>query len=332
MKKSLFLSLLLIGCITLAGCQKSNWEPEVSESKYPVAEQVCVDNGWKVTVDEEGEDICLLGERSIYLADMEENPEAKISLSLKELDNLIETHFPTYYTSYEYDMSNDLFTDKGKHIYDETELGSLTPEYSNIIKRELISSGIEDWMIYTNIKAKLDDKREIDILYVVNPESLNFTAASIKDGDITTNYQFDYNDIELTDEESDKIEDNSQFNYNNIESLTSEELDEIAETNFPKGYTYSTFHMDENLIGDEGEVIYPEDFSHTLLIPDHATMASREVLSSWIEDGMIYTLTKVTLQDDTEIQILYINDPVTLNFVAASVENGNITTNYQFIY
>jgi hypothetical protein len=47
---------------------------------------------------------------------------------------------------------------------------------------------------------------------------------------------------------------------------------------------------------------------------------------------MIYTLTKVTLQDGTEIQVLYINDPVTLNFVAASVENGNITTNYQFTY
>jgi hypothetical protein len=90
--------------------------------------------------------------------------------------------------------------------------------------------------------------------------------------------------------------------------------------------------MDENLIGDEGDVVYPEDFSHTLLIPDHATMASREVLSSGIEDGMIYTLTKVTLQDGTEIEVLYINDPVTLNFVAASVENGNITTNYQFSY
>jgi hypothetical protein len=61
-------------------------------------------------------------------------------------------------------------------------------------------------------------------------------------------------------------------------------------------------------------------------------MASREVLSSGIEDGMIYTLTKVTLQDDTTIDVLYIVDPVTLDFVAASVENGNISTNYQFVY
>jgi hypothetical protein len=47
---------------------------------------------------------------------------------------------------------------------------------------------------------------------------------------------------------------------------------------------------------------------------------------------MIYTDTKVTLQDDTEVEVLYINDPVTLNFVAANVENGDETTNYQFVY
>lgn len=115
-------------------------------------------------------------------------------------------------------------------------------------------------------------------------------------------------------------------------SLTSEEIDELAETHFPKGYTYSVFNMDENLIGDEGETTYPEDLSHTLLIPEHATMASRTVISSGIEDGMIYTDTEVTLQDGTIVKVLYIVDPVTLNFVAANAENGNISTNYQFVY
>jgi hypothetical protein len=61
-------------------------------------------------------------------------------------------------------------------------------------------------------------------------------------------------------------------------------------------------------------------------------MASREILSSGIEDGMIYTLTKVTLQDETEIQVLYIVNPKTKDYVAATVENGTTTTNYQFIY
>ena len=61
-------------------------------------------------------------------------------------------------------------------------------------------------------------------------------------------------------------------------------------------------------------------------------MASRKVVSSGIEDGMIYTLTDVTLQDDTQLQILYIVNPVTLQYVAAAVENGNVLTNYQFEY
>jgi hypothetical protein len=61
-------------------------------------------------------------------------------------------------------------------------------------------------------------------------------------------------------------------------------------------------------------------------------MASREVTSSGIEDGMIYTLTRITLQDDTEIEVLYINDPVTLNFVAVSSMNSGVSTLYQFNY
>lgn len=115
-------------------------------------------------------------------------------------------------------------------------------------------------------------------------------------------------------------------------SLTLEELEGIEEANFPKSYTYSTFNIAENQSEDEWEYTYPDDISHTLLIPEHATMASREVISSWIEDGMIYTMTKVTLQDGTVLNVLYIVDPETLNFVAASVENGDISTNYQFAY
>lgn len=203
-----------MGSIALAWCQKSGWEPEVSQSQYPVAEQVCVDNGWVVTVDDEWTPICLLWDRWLNLADMEEYPDVETT--------------------------------------DEENIEEEYPEYV-----------LPEW-------AKT--------------------------------------------------------------SLTSEELDELAETNFPTWYSYSTFNMDENLIGNEWEETYPEDISHTLLLPIHATMASREVISSGIEDGMIYTLTKVTLQDDTVVDVLYINDPVTLNFVAANVENGNEVTNYQFVY
>ena len=114
-------------------------------------------------------------------------------------------------------------------------------------------------------------------------------------------------------------------------SLTNEELEEVIDTHFPKWYTYSVYNT-ETEASSEWEYTYPEDLSHTLLLPIHATMASREITSSWIEDGMIYTLTNITLQDDTEVSVLYIVNPETLDLVAANVENGNEITNYQFVY
>lgn len=121
-------------------------------------------------------------------------------------------------------------------------------------------------------------------------------------------------------------------NVENEYALTIEDLDLIDEKAFPTSYTYTTYNSStEERTGPE-EYVYPEDISHTLLIPEHATMASREVISSGIQDGMIYVETKATLQDDTEINILYIVNPETMQYVAANVENWDVTTNYQFAY
>ena len=317
MKKSLFLSLLLIGGIALAWCQKSDWEPEVSESKYPVAEQVCVDNGWEVTVDEEWKDICLLGGRAIYLADMEENPEvpaewAKTSLDMGELIWLIETHFPKSYTYTKYNNATNESEGEWKYVYDRMELGFLTPENHHMVDREVTSSGIEDGMIYTEVKGTMDDGRTINVLYVVDPETLNFVAANVEDGDITTNYQ---------------------FSYDNIESLTYEDLEGIAENNFPSESTYTVVDLATEAT-TTGENVYMEDTPHNLvnITPAFPATTSQELLSSGIEDGMIYTLLDVSYENGTTGNVLYINDPETLNFVAATVDNAGISTNYQFAY
>lgn len=315
MKKSLFLSLLLIGGIALTGCQKSDWEQEVSQ--YPVAEKVCLDNGWEVTVDEEWKDICLLGGRAIYLADMEENPEvpaewAKTSLDMGELIWLIETHFPKSYTYTKYNNATNESEGEWKYVYDRMELGFLTPENHHMVDREVTSSGIEDGMIYTEVKGTMDDGRTINVLYVVDPETLNFVAANVEDGDITTNYQ---------------------FSYDNIESLTYEDLEGIAENNFPSESTYTVVDLATEAT-TTGENVYMEDTPHNLvnITPAFPATTSQELLSSGIEDGMIYTLLDVSYENGTTGNVLYINDPETLNFVAATVNNEGISTNYQFVY
>lgn len=315
MKKSLFLSLLLIGGIALTGCQKSDWEQEVSQ--YLVAEQVCLDNGWEVTVDEEWKDICLLGGRAIYLADMEENPEvpaewAKTSLDMGELIWLIETHFPKSYTYTKYNNATNESEGEWKYVYDRMEVGFLTPENHHMVDREVTNSGIEDGMIYTEVKGTMDDGRTINVLYVVDPETLNFVAANVEDGDITTNYQ---------------------FSYDNIESLTYEDLEGIAENNFPSESTYTVVDLATEAT-TTGENVYMEDTPHNLvnITPAFPATTSQELLSSGIEDGMIYTLLDVSYENGTTGNVLYINDPETLNFVAATVDNAGISTNYQFVY
>lgn len=117
-------------------------------------------------------------------------------------------------------------------------------------------------------------------------------------------------------------------------SLTNEDIDHIEEILPPLSFDYETWNMDDETIVSSGHYDYPTDVENWyVFIPEHATMASREVISSGIEDGMIYTLADVTLQDDTVVTILYIHDPETLFIRAITVENGNFITYYRnFLY
>ena len=237
---------------------------------------------------------------------------SKTSLDLGELIGLIENHFPKSYTFTKFNMTTNESEGSGKHIYNRMELGYLTPENTKMIDREVTSSGIEDGMIYTMVKATLDDERQIDVLYIVNPETLDFVAASVEDGDITTNYQ---------------------FSYDNIESLTYEDLEGIAEMNFPTSSTYTIVDLATEETTDK-ENLYHEDTPHNLvnITPDFAPIKEQTLLSSAIEDGMIYTNFDVVFEDWTTGNVLYINDPETLNFVAATVESQGHSINYQYAY
>ena len=236
----------------------------------------------------------------------------KESLDLGELIGLIENHFPKSYTFTKFNMTTNESEGEWKYIYDRMEVGFLTPENHHMVDREVTSSGIEDGMIYTEVKGTMDDGRTINVLYVVDPETLNFVAANVEDWDITTNYQ---------------------FSYDNIESLTYEDLEGIAENNFPSESTYTVVDLATEAT-TTGENVYMEDTPHNLvnITPAFPATTSQELLSSGIEDGMIYTLLDVSYENGTTGNVLYINDPETLNFVAATVNNEGISTNYQFVY
>lgn len=117
-------------------------------------------------------------------------------------------------------------------------------------------------------------------------------------------------------------------------SLTNEDIEHIEEILPPISYEYEIWNMEDETLVESGHYVYPNDLENGyVFIPEHATMASREIKSSAIQDGMIYTDSDVTLQDGTVISVLYIHEPDTLFCRAITVENWNQTTYYKnFFY
>ena len=122
-------------------------------------------------------------------------------------------------------------------------------------------------------------------------------------------------------------------NYERMESLTYSDLQTLAETNFPTGSTYTIVdHQTEETF--TGENVYMEDTPHNLvnITPEFPAATESTLLSSAIEDGMIYSNFDVIFNNGANGNVLYINDPETLNFVAATVESEGNSINYQFSY
>ena len=116
-------------------------------------------------------------------------------------------------------------------------------------------------------------------------------------------------------------------------SLTLEDLERIEETMPPLSYTYETYDKETDTTVNTGDYKVAEGEEPIFMIPEYATMTNREVISSGIEDDMIYTIVKMTLQDNSELEVLYINEPDTLFCRAISAQNGDQTTLYSnFVY
>ena len=112
-------------------------------------------------------------------------------------------------------------------------------------------------------------------------------------------------------------------------------LEDIHSLPIPDSYVLQKIENYE--ITEEGRHDYEADLSDTeLLIPQWMDIDTEELLSSGLEgdkdDYKIYTLTRNVLINGDICDILYINDPVSLEFVACSVEFENVTYLYNFSY
>lgn len=194
------ITLLAVWTLVLAWCENAENTEIQNEEPLNEAAEFCINNGWTheiVTTETAVYWECTLEDWTVceewdYLEWRCPIAYVKESLDLSELDKIIEDNFPSSYIYSTYSYSGNNIGDEYDHVYSTWEIGILTPEYSNIIDRELLNSGIEDWMIYTLVKATLDNWNEIQALYIVDPNTFDFVAASIEDGDLVSNYQFQY--------------------------------------------------------------------------------------------------------------------------------------------
>ena len=117
------------------------------------------------------------------------------------------------------------------------------------------------------------------------------------------------------------------FSWNAL--FTLDELDNLEEELFPTSYVYRTYQKVDWNVSDTWEYVYPPDYRFLLPIDEYVT--DREVTSSEMANGMIYTMVDGKLGDES-VSILYINDPDTLKYAFATVYRESETTLYTFSY
>ena len=125
----------------------------------------------------------------------------KTSLTFDDLNDIDETLFPLSYDYEIWDMENgETLIESGHYDYPEDKKNwyVLIPEQSTMVGREVESSGIEDWMIYTMTNIILKDWKVLSALYVNDPETLFTRAITVEDdGKVTYYRNFLYNaDVE----------------------------------------------------------------------------------------------------------------------------------------
>lgn len=116
-------------------------------------------------------------------------------------------------------------------------------------------------------------------------------------------------------------------------SLTLEDLDKIDEYRFPKSYKYIKYDWtDWNSTVETWDYNYPSSVNRKLLLPIHENMASREIVSSVLNDGKIETLVDIVLDNGVSYPVKYMINPDTLQYVQASFDTPTSTTLYTFRY
>ena len=160
MKKGLVVVFGLMAVMLLSGCGNNGNEPTIEPEVH------------KVSLEE------------LY---------GKVSLDLNDLDAIDELLFPTSYSYEAYQLEDWSIDDAGEYVYPEgVDHKLLLPIHGSMVSREITSSSVEDWMIYTKANLMLDNGKTATVLYINDLETLQYAFASVSDETKTILYTFNY--------------------------------------------------------------------------------------------------------------------------------------------
>lgn len=115
----------------------------------------------------------------------------KTPLSLEDLDRINRNRFPVSYTYSVYDGENVVET--WEYIYPENvDHNILLPIEETMVDRKVISSVMSHDRINTLVDVTLKNWESYSILYIIDPDTLEYLGASLSTPTATTLYTFSY--------------------------------------------------------------------------------------------------------------------------------------------
>ena len=113
-------------------------------------------------------------------------------------------------------------------------------------------------------------------------------------------------------------------------SFTVDELNVIEEKLFPVSYAYTVYQNEDWSISESGQYIYLPEDEH--LLPIEKYVVGKEISSTEVKNGLIYSMVDAKLDGGDTVSILYINDPESLKYYFATLYTERETTLYTFNY
>ena len=168
MKKSLLLAFGLMVVISLSACGTKDSDNNGG-----------LDSNGNVVIDENVD--------VDTLADLVE----KTPLTLEDLDRIDTYRFPVSYTYTEYTTGGSVTT--WEYVYPKwVDHKLLLPVHEKMASREIVSSVMSHDRINTTVNVTLNNGESYSVLYINDPDTLEYIGASLSTPTSTTSYSFSY--------------------------------------------------------------------------------------------------------------------------------------------